>query len=219
MTHDRSVTPSSRPRRATRASPPTRSARSRARSIASQPLKAKKAGSRAAGVTRGAHVASSAGGRGYLPRPWTGVASSQCRPCEPRPVEGDVGDRALPHGGARRPCRALRERAAHTIIAYNSCRNRHCPKCQGAAAQRMAGRARGRAAAGAVLSCRVHAAGADRRHRLPEQGRDLRSAVQGLGRDAAHDRGRPQASRRPHRHHCPSCIPGARRSPTIRTCT
>ncbi len=25
---------------------------------------------------------------------------------------------------------------AHTAIAYNSCRNRHCPKCQGAAAQR-----------------------------------------------------------------------------------
>ena len=23
----------------------------------------------------------------------------------------------------------------HTRIAYNSCRNRHCPKCQGAAAQ------------------------------------------------------------------------------------
>ena len=23
---------------------------------------------------------------------------------------------------------------AHTMIAYNSCRNRHCPKCQGAAA-------------------------------------------------------------------------------------
>ena len=30
---------------------------------------------------------------------------------------------------------ALREReCSHTIIAYNSCRNRHCPKCQGAAA-------------------------------------------------------------------------------------
>src|ERR1700675_5019949 len=27
------------------------------------------------------------------------------------------------------------ERGAHTIIAYNSCRNRHCPKCQGAAAR------------------------------------------------------------------------------------
>src|SRR5215467_10580197 len=25
---------------------------------------------------------------------------------------------------------------AHTIIAYNSCRNRHCPKCQAAAARR-----------------------------------------------------------------------------------
>src|SRR5262249_26122437 len=24
---------------------------------------------------------------------------------------------------------------AHTLIAYNSCRNRHCPKCQGAAAK------------------------------------------------------------------------------------
>ena len=27
------------------------------------------------------------------------------------------------------------EKCAHTHIAYNSCRNRHCPKCQGAAAQ------------------------------------------------------------------------------------
>jgi predicted RNA-binding Zn-ribbon protein involved in translation (DUF1610 family) len=27
------------------------------------------------------------------------------------------------------------EKCAHTIVAYNSCRNRHCPKCQGAAAK------------------------------------------------------------------------------------
>src|SRR5438445_274731 len=27
------------------------------------------------------------------------------------------------------------QKCAHTIIAYNSCRNRHCPKCQGAAAR------------------------------------------------------------------------------------
>jgi len=27
------------------------------------------------------------------------------------------------------------EKCTHTAIAYNSCRNRHCPKCQGAAAQ------------------------------------------------------------------------------------
>ena len=35
------------------------------------------------------------------------------------------------------------EDCAHTMIAYNSCRNRHCPKCQGAAAS--AHRARERA--------------------------------------------------------------------------
>src|SRR5262252_374634 len=34
------------------------------------------------------------------------------------------------------------EDCAHTVIAYNSCRNRHCPKCQGAAAREwMAARA------------------------------------------------------------------------------
>ncbi len=27
------------------------------------------------------------------------------------------------------------EDCAHTAVAYNSCRNRHCPKCQGAAAR------------------------------------------------------------------------------------
>jgi hypothetical protein len=38
------------------------------------------------------------------------MASSQCRPCQPRATQGDVGDRELPHGRARRPCRTLRER-------------------------------------------------------------------------------------------------------------
>src|SRR6202142_4664467 len=28
------------------------------------------------------------------------------------------------------------EDCAHEVIAYNSCRNRHCPKCQGAASRR-----------------------------------------------------------------------------------
>jgi hypothetical protein len=27
------------------------------------------------------------------------------------------------------------ENCSHTLIAYNSCRNRHCPKCQGSAAK------------------------------------------------------------------------------------
>jgi transposase IS66 family protein len=36
------------------------------------------------------------------------MASSPCRPCQPRPTQGNDGDRELPHGGPRRPCRALR---------------------------------------------------------------------------------------------------------------
>jgi hypothetical protein len=31
------------------------------------------------------------------------------------------------------------EDCSHTVIAYNSCRNRHCPKCQGAAAKQWLG--------------------------------------------------------------------------------
>src|SRR3974390_1776850 len=31
--------------------------------------------------------------------------------------------------------RCENEKCSHTVIAYNSCRNRHCPKCQGAAAR------------------------------------------------------------------------------------
>lgn len=31
--------------------------------------------------------------------------------------------------------RCENETCAHTVVAYNSCRNRHCPKCQGAAAR------------------------------------------------------------------------------------
>src|SRR5471030_302599 len=31
--------------------------------------------------------------------------------------------------------RCENEKCAHTVIAYNSCRNRHCPKCQGASAR------------------------------------------------------------------------------------
>jgi hypothetical protein len=32
--------------------------------------------------------------------------------------------------------RCENDRCGHTVIAYNSCRNRHCPKCQGAAARK-----------------------------------------------------------------------------------
>src|SRR5450830_1132539 len=89
---------------------------------------------RAAHVKRGSCVASNSGGRRYFPRPWTGMAESQRRPCKPRPAQGHVCHRELPHGGPRRACRAMRGLRPYRI-AYNSCRNRHCPKCQGAAAK------------------------------------------------------------------------------------
>jgi DNA methylase len=75
------------------------------------------------------------------------------------------------------------------------------PQMPGRGRARMDGGARGRAAPGALFPCRLYAAGGDRRHRLPQQGHDLRSSVHGLGRDDAYYRGGSQASRRPHRHH------------------
>ena len=108
--------------------------------------------------------------------------------------------------------------AAHMRIAYNSCRNRHCPKCQGSArAAWMAERSR--TAAGAVLPRRLHAAGADRRDRLPEQGRRLCHPVHGGRRDAAHDRRQSHAISAPRSASSPSCTPGARPCSITRTST
>ena len=61
------------------------------------------------------------------------AGGSQRRSCQSRPVEGYVGHRALSYGGPRRPCGALPGLRARNV-AYNSCRDRHCPKCQSAAA-------------------------------------------------------------------------------------
>ena len=126
------------------------------------------------------------------------MAQGQCRPYKPRPVEGDVGDRELPHGGARRACCTLRELRAHHH-RLQQLPQPALPQVPGCGSAGMAGRARGRAVAGAVLSRGVHAAGSDRRHRLSEQGGDLRPAVQGIFRDHAHNRSRPQAPWRTHR--------------------
>ena len=86
------------------------------------------------------------------------MASGQCRPCQPRPTQGDVGDRELPHGGARRPCRALRGLRAQPdrvqLLPQPA-----LPEVPGRGGKGLAGRARGRSAAGAVLPRGVHAAG------------------------------------------------------------
>ena len=93
------------------------------------------------------------------------------------------------------------EDCAHTRIAYNSCRNRHCPKCQWRAAQAWLEAREAELLPVPyfhVVFTLPAAIGADR---LPEQGQGLRPAVHGGGRDADHDRGRSQASRRRHRRH------------------
>jgi predicted Zn-ribbon and HTH transcriptional regulator len=73
------------------------------------------------------------------------------------------------------------EDCAHTVIAYNSCRNRHCPKCQGAAAKQWLAEREAELLPVPYFPCGVHVASAGRRHCLPEQGRDLRSLVQSGG--------------------------------------
>jgi len=64
-------------------------------------------------VAGGRGEPSNAGGRGYLPRPRPCVASRQVGSSELRPDQGDDRNRGLPHGGPRRPCRALRAMPAH----------------------------------------------------------------------------------------------------------
>ena len=109
------------------------------------------------------------------------------------------------------------EDCAHTRIAYNSCRNRHCPKCQWPAAQAWLAAREAELLAGAVLPRGVHAAGRDRRHRLPEQGQGLWTAVHGRRRDADHHCGRSQAPRCRHRRHRrPAHLGPEPRSPSAR---
>ena len=88
------------------------------------------------------------------------------------------------------------EDCAHTRIAYNSCRNRHCPKCQWTAAQAWLAAREAELLPVPYFHVVFTLPAADRRHRLPEQGQGLRPAVLGRGRDAHHDRSRSQASGR-----------------------
>ena len=77
----------------------------------------------------------------------------------------------------------------------NSCRNRHCPKCQGRLGK--PGSPHGERSCSRSLFPRgLHPAGADRRHRLPEQGGGLRHPVPRRRRDPAPHRGRPAPPRR-----------------------
>ena len=122
-------------------------------------------------------------------------------------------DRALPHRGARRPCRALRGLRAHAH-RLQLLPQPPLPQVPVAGGAGLARGARGGAVAGPLLPRRVHPAGRDRRHRLPEQGQGLRPPVQGGGRDADHHRCRPEAPRRRDRRHRGAAHLGAEARPS-----
>jgi hypothetical protein len=89
------------------------------------------------------------------------------------------------------------EKCAHTVIAYNSCRNRHCPKCQAAAAQEwLAEREAELLPVPYFHVVFTLPAIAD----IAYQNKAVIYDLQGLVRDHAHHRSRSQASRRSHRH-------------------
>ena len=118
-----SATPTCRPRRATRGSRPRSSATRRARSTGY-------AGGRAARLSAAPWPGS--GGGGYLPPPRRRLSSGPCRPSGPRRAARDERHRACRTaalGGHVEQC----VDCGRIRIAYNSCRNRHCPKCQGLA--------------------------------------------------------------------------------------
>ena len=90
--------------------------------------------------------------------------------------------------------------AAHDI-AYNSCRNRHCPKCQGAAAREWMEEREAELLPVPYFHVVFTLPAAIGDIAYQNKARDLRPAVQGLGRDHAHDRRRPEAPGCQDRHH------------------
>ena len=93
------------------------------------------------------------------------------------------------------------EDCAHTHVAYNSCRNRHCPKCQGAAAKEWLAERQAELLPVPYYHVvfTLPAPIADIAYQ--NKAVDLRHPVQGRGRDADHHRRRSQAPRRPDRPH------------------
>ena len=74
---------------------------------------------------------------------------------EQRKALRDIRDcRTAALGGHVQQC----DRCGHRVILYNSCRNRHCPKCQATGARQVARAARNRASARPLFPRCVHAA-------------------------------------------------------------
>ena len=147
------------------------------------------------------------------------MASSQRRPCEPRrQLKVMSAIESCRIGSPRRACLARCEDCVYTTIACNSCRNRHRPKCRGAAARTWLAEREAELLPVPYFHVVFTLPAAHRRHRLPEQGGDLRSPVQGLGRHADHDCAPNPSISAPASVSPPCCTPGVRRmdSPSAR---
>ena len=108
------------------------------------------------------------------------------RPADRRAEAGVARPGPVPHGGPGRARLAL-PRLRIRRIAYNSCRNRHCPKCQARARARWLAGGR-ESVAGRVLPRGLYPAGRGRRVGPGQSAPALRPVVPG-GRRHAPDRG------------------------------
>src|SRR5215216_1097646 len=123
--------PSSIPRRSIRASPPRSSGRSSARSIAlrASSRRAPNYPPEARRVSRPSlEVADIFRGHGPA---WRRANAGHVSLGQLKVMSAIESCRTAALGGHVARC----EKCAYTTIAYNSCRNRHCPKCQAAAAK------------------------------------------------------------------------------------
>ena len=93
--------------------------------------------------------------------------------------------------------------------AYNSCRNRHCLKCQGLARAEWLEARQAELFAGALLPRGLHPTTAGGGDRVPEQARGLRHPVPRCGRSDARHRRRSRAFRRRDRRGRPAPHLGA----------
>ena len=139
-----------------------------------EPARSAPLGSRAARLS--GCYGSRSGGGGYLPPPWRSVSTGTRRSSRGHRATGHGRHHGVPDGGARRPCRAMRR------LWCNPHRLQLMPQpslsqMPGADAGPMARGSASRTAAGAVLSCRLHTAGTDRRGRVPKQVGRLRDPV------------------------------------------
>ncbi len=104
--------------------------------------------------------------------------------------------RALPDRRSGRSSRSRVPRCGHRAISFNSCRNRHCPKCLTHARNQWLAERAPRAAAGRVRPRRLHPAARAGGAGAAEQTGRLRPAVPGERGDAPGGRAHAEASRR-----------------------